>query len=212
MKGNYLIHETMYQDARAAGWDGWGGKKRLDNPALVSRFFELKGLPDSKRLLELGCGEGHHCRAFALSGYEVTGVDISLTAIEWAREKAANTGIKGTFISTDLTDSALSLVGDYPVIIDGNCLHCIIGEDRVTFLMNVYNLLSREGVFFVSSLCTKGHESDLMKKEGLPYRHISSANDLLLELEHAGFNPLQTKIYERETHNHITIHAIKRVE
>ncbi|NMU26928.1 class I SAM-dependent methyltransferase, partial [Vibrio parahaemolyticus] len=77
-----------------------------------------------------GCGEGHHCRAFQKLGFEVTGIDISPTAIAWAKEKAKATGIEGKYYTADLTVESFQLPERYDVVIDGNCLHCIIGADR----------------------------------------------------------------------------------
>jgi len=47
------------------------------------------------KIPEVGCGGGHHCQAFEKPGYEVPGVDVSLTAIEWAQEKTLSLGCKG---------------------------------------------------------------------------------------------------------------------
>ena len=46
---------------------------------------EVKRGPNSARLLEIGCSRGYLTSYFILSGYEVTGVDISDSAVESAR-------------------------------------------------------------------------------------------------------------------------------
>ncbi|TOH45879.1 SAM-dependent methyltransferase, partial [Vibrio parahaemolyticus] len=97
----------------------------------------------------------------------------------------------------------------YDVVIDGNCLHCIIGADRVIFLGHVYRSLSENGVFFVSSLCSKDENSYETYRDSSPYRHIVSQSDLVVELEQVGFQVLHVRVYERETSNHITVYAIK---
>ncbi|HHX8301779.1 TPA: class I SAM-dependent methyltransferase [Vibrio diabolicus] len=97
MKQNYQVHEDMYVEAREAGWEGWGGNERMSKAVLVERFLELFKRPVQGKLLELGCGEGHHCRAFQKLGFEVAGIDISPTAIEWAKEKARATGVEGNY-------------------------------------------------------------------------------------------------------------------
>ncbi|MCS0300760.1 class I SAM-dependent methyltransferase, partial [Vibrio alginolyticus] len=71
MKQNYQVHEDMYVEAREAGWEGWGGNERMSKAVLVERFLELFKRPVQGKLLELGCGEGHHCRAFQRLGFEV---------------------------------------------------------------------------------------------------------------------------------------------
>ena len=209
MKTNYLVHEEMYVQARQAGWEGWGGNERMSKPILVERFLALEGCPTRGRLLELGCGEGHHCRAFYLHGFEVTGVDISETAIAWAREKAQLADIAGEYVVADLTAASLELTERYDVVIDGNCLHCIIGNDRTTFLNHVYRLLSENGVFFVSSLCSKDGNSHHTYKDGYTYRCIPSKENLVSELEEAGFEVRNVEVYERNASNHITVYAVK---
>ncbi|MGR5275010.1 class I SAM-dependent methyltransferase, partial [Vibrio alginolyticus] len=83
--------------------EGWGGNERMSKAVLVERFLELFKRPVQGKLLELGCGEGHHCRAFQKLGFEVAGIDISPTAIEWAKEKARATGVEGNYYLADLT-------------------------------------------------------------------------------------------------------------
>ncbi|HIF6044081.1 class I SAM-dependent methyltransferase [Vibrio parahaemolyticus] len=205
MKPNYQVHESMYVDARQAGWEGWGGNERMSKAVLVERFLDLCDRPKQGKLLELGCGEGHHCRAFQKLGFEVTGIDISPTAIAWAKEKAKATGIEGKYYTADLTVESFQLPERYDVVIDGNCLHCIIGADRAIFLDHVYRNLSESGVFFVSSLCSK----DETYRDSSPYRHIASQSGLVIELEQAGFQVLNVRVYERDTSNHITVYAIK---
>ncbi len=209
MKTNYLIHEEMYVQARQAGWEGWGGNERIFKPMLVERFLALEGRPTQGKLLELGCGEGHHCRAFCQQGFEVTGVDISETAILWAKEKAQSEGVAGTYYVADLTAESLELTERYDVVIDGNCLHCIIRNDRTTFLNHVYRLLSEKGTFFVSSLCSKDANSYHTYKDGYAYRCIPSKESLVSELERAGFEVRKVQVYERDTSNHITVCAVK---
>lgn len=209
MKPDYHIHENIYVEIKKAGWQGWGGDKRLEGAKLVSRFFDLEHSIPTGKLLELGCGEGHHCRAFAECGYKVTGVDISPTAVKWAQEKSYSTGVEGTYFVADLSDANLILPDTYQVVIDGNCLHCIIANDRAVFLQNVYAALAVNGVFFVSSLCSQKANSYLTYKNDTPYRHVGTVRDLTLELQESGFKILKTEIYQRSEYNHITIHALK---
>ncbi|RXJ74181.1 SAM-dependent methyltransferase [Veronia nyctiphanis] len=209
MKPNYNIHEDMYVEARQAGWDGWGGNERMAKATLVDRFLEIVDRPQQGTLLELGCGEGHHCRGFSQLGFEVTGIDISTTAINWAKEKAEAAGIKGNYYVADLTTESLELPKRYNVVIDGNCLHCIIGEDRSIVLNHINRSLLQDGIFFISSLCSKDDNSYEAYRDNLPYRHIASQKSLIAELECAGFRVVNTTVYDREMSNHITIHAVK---
>ncbi|TCS38728.1 class I SAM-dependent methyltransferase [Reinekea marinisedimentorum] len=209
MKPNYLVHDDIYVEIRKQGFNGWGGNQRLLNAQLIDRFFEIDQPLPLGQLLELGCGEGHHCRAFSERGYETFGIDISPTAIEWAREKSQSFGISGHYSVGDLTQPNYQFETEFDVVIDGNCLHCIIDDDRSIFLNNVNKALKPNGVFFVSSLCTSEAESYLTYRNGLPYRQITTANELEVELAEAGLKLLSKRVFQRKGHCHITAHAIK---
>ena len=210
MESNYLIHDEIYTRVKNAGLTGWGGNERIAHESeFIERVLSIKDIPTKGKLLELGCGEGHLSRCFAKLGYEVTGVDISSTAINWAKEKSTSLDIPGHFYVADLTQPPIDFLEAYDVIVDGNCLHCIIGDDRRVFLNLVFTSLLDNGVFFVSSLCSKGEQDIQVMKDGFAYRHISSKDSLLSELESVGFHILKVNIYERDTYNHITVHVKK---
>ena len=81
MKTDYSVHERKYREARAKGWNGWGGDERMAQEHVwIKRLFSYK-IPQTGQVLELGCGEGHYARLLAEKGYRVIGVDISPTAI-----------------------------------------------------------------------------------------------------------------------------------
>src|SRR6184192_944550 len=54
-------------------------------------FFEVRGL----RVLEVGCGAGVDLARFARGGAEVTGVDLSPSAVDLARANFAQQGLDG---------------------------------------------------------------------------------------------------------------------
>ena len=72
---------------------GWElGKPR---PLLVE-FIE-KGLIKKSKALDLCCGAGTNTVYLAEKGFEVTGMDISPTAVDIAKEKAEQANAKITF-------------------------------------------------------------------------------------------------------------------
>ncbi|MDV6236890.1 class I SAM-dependent methyltransferase [Leptospira ellisii] len=50
--------------------------------------------PDSKSILELGCGTGKHALLLTQKGYEITGVDVSSQMLAEAERRKAETGFK----------------------------------------------------------------------------------------------------------------------
>jgi 2-polyprenyl-3-methyl-5-hydroxy-6-metoxy-1,4-benzoquinol methylase len=209
MHCDYTIYDTLYDEALRKGWPGWGGNERIaKGPAQVARILEKPYVPRSGRVLELGCGEGHLCRLFAARGYNVTGIDVSSRAIAWALEKEVDQK-RVIYVQGNLCESGVLAGENFDLIVDGNCLHCILGGDRPLFLQNVQRLLSADGIFFVSSLCSKGDLAVTLKHAGQPYRHIASLNSLLLELEQAQFQVLEWVVYARDKYNHISVFTRK---
>lgn len=210
MKGNYTVYDQLYAQIRAAGEPGWGGRERLAKEGLwLERLLGQSQVPQRGKVLELGCGEGHFTRLLRQKGYQVTGADVSAQAIEWAEAKARSMGLQIDYFVADLTLPESLAPQCYDLIVDGNCLHCIIDQDRSVFLGNVFQTLRPGGVFFVSALSAQGTETEWLYREGLPYRQIVPKAILENELLSAGFVLLASQEYPGERHNHSTVHAYK---
>jgi len=61
--------------------------------AEVERIVALSGIAPPAKVLDLCCGVGRHGLAFARRGFQVTGVDITGSYLEAARESAAAEGL-----------------------------------------------------------------------------------------------------------------------
>ena len=68
----------------------------------------VKKIPiNSCRALDIGCGTGDNSIWLAQNNFEVTGTDISVIAIETAKEKAIQANVKCTFITLDFLESKI---------------------------------------------------------------------------------------------------------
>lgn len=94
------------------------------------------------KAVDLGCGTGHYAIYLAQMGFEVTGVDISPTAIGIAQENARRENAKCDFIAADLLGDLHEVGGTYDFGYDWELLHHIFPEDRGTYVRNVHRLLS----------------------------------------------------------------------
>jgi 2-polyprenyl-3-methyl-5-hydroxy-6-metoxy-1,4-benzoquinol methylase len=205
MKTNEKLYDSLYKKTKQKGLNGWGGEERLFLGELqFQNITQNNATPKSGKVLEIGCGEGNLSRIFSKNGYSVTGVDISEVAINWAKEKIKNSDLEIEYFQSDFSSKGLSINDSFDIIIDGNCFHCIYGENRVTFLENVKKLLKENGVFFISSLCSKTDEDITTFHENIPYRFIPSVNKIKEEIL-SYFNIIEYKVKEREEYNHINI-------
>jgi SAM-dependent methyltransferase len=85
------------------------------------------------RVLELGCGAGTNAVYLAQMGFVVTAVDISLIALEQARQLAEDAGVKIEFIEADVCRWTPPH-GPYEFVFDRGCYHCARKIDLPGFL------------------------------------------------------------------------------
>ncbi|MEA2204760.1 MAG: hypothetical protein QOE77_1536 [Blastocatellia bacterium] len=110
-------------------------------------------LPAGARILDVGCGAGWLCEYFARFGYHVTGVDISPTLIELARERLQRvpyrvdeeTNLNYQFFVHDIEIAALPETFDAVICYDA--LHHFEDEDAV--FANLRAMLNYGGLLFV---------------------------------------------------------------
>jgi SAM-dependent methyltransferase len=149
-------------------------------------------------------------------GYQVTGIDFSEIAIEWAKDNAKKISAEVNFMLAELTDLSCFEDGAFDVVYDGNCLHCIIGQYRKSAIQEVRRVLKPNGIFFVSSLCLTNtladfprefdQDSHVLFESGIPYRQIQIPEALESELKDAGFEVLKKHIRSDSPFGHINIH------
>jgi SAM-dependent methyltransferase len=108
------------------------------------------------RVLDAGCGTGEHVLLAATHGAtEATGVDLSPTAIDLARAKAADRGIEARFEVGD----ALKLdipAGSITTVIDSGLFHVFSDEDRPRYVASLASVLQPGG--YVYLMCFSDRE------------------------------------------------------
>ncbi|MRH91738.1 methyltransferase domain-containing protein [Nocardia sp. SYP-A9097] len=118
----------------------------------------------SGRVLEPGCGAGEHTILLTTLGYDVRGVDLSPSAIEYARANAQAQGVPNAdFQVADALEFATrpDFAGDPPgsspafdTIVDSALFH-VFGADpetRAAYVRNLHAVCKPGGVVFVLAL------------------------------------------------------------
>jgi len=220
-----------YTRLKASGKDGWAGEESAyaDFKKAIARSFGRSDAPASGRLLELGCGAGNLTLWFASMGYEAYGVDITPTAIDWAKEKNAAAPAKVDFRVEDVAELPSFADGFFDLVIDGHCLHWIAGEDRAKVFATVRRVLRIGGFFLVSSQCgdPPKHKLEQKAKEGLTYdpvrrvminkcgvvgAYFGTPQSIIEEVRCAGLRVFNWEVSSTPEGNDIHVEAIKPAE
>jgi cyclopropane fatty-acyl-phospholipid synthase-like methyltransferase len=86
---------------------------------LVNFIEHVCSLSPGMRVLDLGCGGGDQAKVFVKKGYEVVGIDIAPSLIEFAKKQFKKKGLKGKFIVGDMRDIKYDAEFDVCVILSG---------------------------------------------------------------------------------------------
>jgi ubiquinone/menaquinone biosynthesis C-methylase UbiE len=209
---DYISHDSVYQRLKADGAYGWTSEEdhtQVVRPRILQAIEQLS-IPSGSRILDLGCGTGDIAIWLGLEGFEAYGIDIAPSAIAWAKEKAQAQQSQVQFTVGSVLDLAAYPDNFFHLVVDGRCLHCIIGPDRAATLANVHRVLPSEGGFLVQSMCGEVMEESPMKaffdptsrctinREGIATRYIGAAEDILEELIAAGFEIAHSEIVPRQ--------------
>jgi 2-polyprenyl-3-methyl-5-hydroxy-6-metoxy-1,4-benzoquinol methylase len=167
MPRSYKADEKVFQKLRAAGKTSWD--EQADPEASFERFVmrpfleetlaAMPPAPHARCALEVGCGSGPVCCFLAARGWDVRGIDVSQTALEMARQNAAQRGLSVQFDSADICAMAEQVRDGpdphehYDLIIDGHCLHCLVrDEHRRAALGAIRRLLKADGLFLIETM------------------------------------------------------------
>jgi len=110
---------------------------------LVERGVIRKG-----KALDICCGAGTNMIYLGEKGFDVTGIDISSKAVEYAREKAARAHVKIRF----QVQNFLNLPFDdeeFDFVFDMGCFHHVKVGDRDTYIKGVHRVLKRGGQYLM---------------------------------------------------------------
>lgn len=121
----------------------------IDSPPSVLVDLVERGEVRPCRAVDLGCGTGNYAMYLAGRGFEITGIDSSITAIRIARKNAEKRNLSCRFIVADLLGDLQEVPGTFDFAFDWEFLHHIVPEDRGKYLGNVRKILN-PGALYLS--------------------------------------------------------------
>ncbi|MBM7790594.1 class I SAM-dependent methyltransferase [Tenggerimyces flavus] len=138
--------------ADAAKWDQFYADREKPIPFFVAKPDESlaswlsTGVLPKGRALDLGCGHGRNAIALAQAGFDVDAVDLSSSAIEWGKARAAEASVDVRFHQADIFTVALPH-DRYDLVYDSGCLHHLPPHRRVSYRDLIDRVLEPGGHF-----------------------------------------------------------------
>ncbi len=133
-----------------AGTPPWDIGRPQKEIMRLAEAGEIQGI-----VLDVGCGTGENVLYLAGLGYEAWGIDRAATAIEKAKAKAAQRGLKANFLVADALD--LQRLGrTFDTVIDTGLFHVFSDEERPLFADSLATVLRPGGTYYM--LCFSERE------------------------------------------------------
>lgn len=126
-------------------------------------------LPERANILDLGCGPGLYLAQLAAMGHVCAGVDFSPASIEYARAKAAESGLNIGYELADVREYAPVPGGFDAVLVLFGEINVFSRPDAALILHKAYLALKPGGLLFLEA-----HNFDEVRRQGLAPRSWGS--------------------------------------
>jgi SAM-dependent methyltransferase len=140
--------DASYQDGPAP-WEFGGPQPAVVHLASEGAF--------TGSVLDAGCGSGDNALLIASNGVPVLGFDVAETALERAREKAAERGVPAQFVSADALQLG-ELGRTFDTILDCGLFHTFDAGERSRYVVSLASVANSGAKLYV--LCFSDEEPD----------------------------------------------------
>jgi SAM-dependent methyltransferase len=181
-------------------------------PDMLAQLVE-SGKVKPCKTIDLGCGTGNYSIYLASVGFDVTGIDISPTAIKIAQENAKKKRVKCNFFVANVLGNLSELTERFDFAYDWELLHHIFPDKRRIYIKNVHRILNPEGKYLSVCFSEKDAEfggSGKYRKTRLDTVLYFSSEDELRTLFEPYFNIklLKTIGVRGKPHSHLANYAL----
>jgi len=193
------IFEKVYEKPGIAVWTN---KKPPEELIELVESGKIKPC----KVIDVGCGEGFYSIYLASKGFDVTGIDISEKAINYAKKNAKKEGFDIKFKVMDLNDLS-GLKEKFDFVLEWAILHCVPFEKRKNYVENISNLLNK-GAKYLSTCFNV--QSTLFGEIGVRIRTVPenarvligeemyfSSLDEIRQLFEPYFKIIESKVFEK---------------
>lgn len=137
------LYATANGDPTAVPW------ARLTPNALLLAWLD-RGLIRGKKALVVGCGLGDDAEELAKRGLDVTGFDISESAIAWCNQRFPNSSV--TYEVADLFALPEAWKGAFDFVIESFTIQSMLPELRTKAIPKIAELVAESGQLLVICL------------------------------------------------------------
>lgn len=148
-----------------------------------AKYDYLKQLINSGKIksgtaLDLGCGPGNQSVFLAQKGFKVTGIDISPTAIKYAKENAKNANLEIDFIVADATDLSILKNKKFDLILDWANLHGIPENLRDKYIKEISKHTKKGSKLILRCFGRKKQKDKAFKLSPIAKIHIFTEQEI----------------------------------
>ena len=112
-----------------------------------------------RAILDLGCGTGRNANYLAEEGNEVTGIEISKTALTLAKARAQARGLSVDYRLGDIGEPYDIPDNSIDVVLDVTSSNSLNEKGRAIYLAETSRVLKNGGYFFVRALAKDGNKN-----------------------------------------------------
>jgi len=151
------------------------------------------------KTIDLGCGAGNYALYFASVGFDVTGLDISRSAIKIARANAKKKAVKCCFHAADVLGDLKEEKESFDFAYDWELLHHIFPEQRQQYVENLCRIIKPGGKYL--SVCFSEKDKQFGRTGKYRETHLGtilyfSSEDEIRALFDPYFNIIELKTIE----------------
>ena len=142
--------------------------------------------------------------------FDIFGIDISRTAIQWAEEESERKNLNAKFLVGNVLDMPFD-DEEFDFVLDANCFNCIIEKDRKVYLRDIHRVLKPKGLALF--MCKSTTVTRYIMIDGVGGRYLGSPFDISEEIKSVGFRILHSGLEHIEKtgyFNMLNIFAQKR--
>ena len=115
--------------------------------SFIYNYYPKDKAKENVNIIEIGCGAGNNIWFCAKEGFKVAGIDISKTAIEYAKNRLRQENLKGDLRQGSFTELPWEKEL-YDIGIDRCSTVCVGLEEQKIAIAEMYRVLKKGGLFF----------------------------------------------------------------